>query len=53
MTHSMMKAMMEAQKKARMDVSLRRGSMSSSQKVVYVPPATATITKVVQEANCE
>lgn len=49
MTSKMLKAMMEAQKKARMKPNLRTATMSSSRKVVYVPPTRATITKVTQD----
>jgi hypothetical protein len=49
MTSKMLKAMMEAQKRAKMKPYQQRAKMSSVQKVVYVPPARATIKN--QEAN--
>jgi hypothetical protein len=52
MTSKMLKAMMEAQKKARMKPNLRTATMSAEKKVVYVPPARATISKSTQEAHC-
>jgi len=49
MTSKMLKAMMEAQKKARMKPTPRLATMSTENKVVYVPPTRATITKVTQD----
>ena len=43
MTSKMLKAMMEAQKKARMKSTPRLATMSTENKVVYVPPTRATI----------
>lgn len=51
MTHSKLKAMMEAQKKARMKPTPRLATMSTEKKVVYVPPIRGIITKSNQEAS--
>jgi len=50
MTTGKLKAMMEAQKKAKMDQRLYLKPMSSTSKVVYVPPVKSVIiTKTTQE----
>lgn len=51
MTNSKLKAMMEAQKKSRMKPGLYLKPLSTTGKMVYVPPIRATITKH-QEAQC-
>ena len=51
MTSKKLKAMMEAQRKAKMKPVRRQAKMSTENKTVYVPALRGTITKSNQEAS--